>query len=77
MTKLAIYVCDACKVKFGPRDDKDRILEVGGAHGFFVRTIMNPETKSLENKMMQYDFDFCPKCNKKLMGFVMKELGVK
>lgn len=70
------FVCDICKKEFTARNEKGEINAVGGMEGFFRKMIPNPETKVLEKKVLQYHFDFCEDCNKKMVGYYIK-LGGK
>ncbi len=74
MQKIS-FECDACSKEFTGRDEKGEILPVGGMNGFYKKPVMG-EDKTMTEQMMQYNFDLCPECNKKVLDFYFK-LGGK
>ncbi len=74
MTQIMLFKCDGCGVKFTPRDEKDprKAALVGGATGFTNKMVKSKEGGT-EYRAMQYSFDFCVKCNKKVIELISKE----
>ena len=72
MTRIDTFKCDGCGKLFTPRDGAGKIQAVGGATGFHEKMVAT-EKGELQSKLMQYSFDFCVECNKKLMDFAVKE----
>ena len=69
--KITTFKCDICGKEFTARDEKGAIQAVGGMSGFYYRMIPD-KNGELKKVLMQYDFDFCPKCNKKLVDRVLE-----
>lgn len=76
MTQIISFKCDGCSKVFLPRNEAGQVQAVGGASGFYHKSVMNAETKILEKKLLQYSFDFCVECNKKVMDFIVKEFKI-
>lgn len=76
MAQKISFVCDICKKEFSARDNQGQILPVGGMNGFYKKTITDPKDKTLKPVLMQYAFDLCPDCNKKMVDKYF-ELGGK
>ena len=69
------FECDICGKEFTGRNEKGEVETVGGMNGFYEKSVMG-EDKVLDKQVMQYNFDFCPECNKKMVDFYIK-LGGK
>ena len=64
-------VCDICSKEVA-LDGEMTLL--GGMTGFYEKEVEADDKK--EMKSFQYNFDFCPECNKKIVDFYF-ELGGK
>lgn len=74
MQKIS-FVCDICGEEFDGRDKNDQIEPVGGMNGFYKKKVVGPD-KTMQDQMLQYNFDFCAQCNKKMVDYYFK-LGGK
>jgi len=75
--KNVSFNCDICKKEFTARNEKGEVQPVGGMSGFIMKT-QKQEDGSIKPALVQYDFDFCPECNDKMVNhFIALEIQAR